>query len=67
MSKNPNRQMSRKINYTSLGLANGLVLGGFVGILVGNPIIFAGGGMVLGLAVGTALDKRNQQKNSFKE
>ena len=43
--------------FTSLGLGIGLVLGGLVGILIGNPIIFAGGGLVLGLAIGTALDR----------
>jgi uncharacterized membrane protein len=43
--------------FTALGLGIGLVLGGLVGLLVGNPIIFAGGGLVLGLAIGSALDK----------
>ena len=43
--------------YTAYGLAIGLVLGGLVGLLVGNLIIFAGGGLVLGLAIGSALDK----------
>lgn len=45
-----------KTAYSDYGLAIGLVLGGLVGLLVGNPIIFAGGGLVLGLAIGSALD-----------
>ena len=39
-------------------MALGLVLGGLVGILIDQMIIFAGGGMILGLAVGTALESR---------
>jgi hypothetical protein len=34
------------------------VLGGLFGILIDQMIIFAGGGMVLGLAIGLALEKR---------
>ena len=45
--------------YGAYGLAIGLVLGGLVGLLVGNPIIFAGGGLVLGLAFGSAMDKND--------
>lgn len=45
-----------RTSYVAYCLAIGLVLGGFVGLLVGNPIIFAGGGLVLGLAIGSALD-----------
>ena len=48
----------KKISYTALGMAIGLILGGLVGLLIDNMIIFAGGGMVLGLAIGTALDNR---------
>jgi len=43
-------------SFKALAIGLGLVLGGLVGLLVGNPIIFAGGGLVLGLAVGSALD-----------
>ena len=43
--------------YAAFGLAIGLVLGGLVGLLVGNPIIFAGGGLVIGLSIGCALDR----------
>ena len=46
----------RTISYKALGLALGLVFGGLVGLLIGNPIIFAGGGLVLGLAIGSAMD-----------
>lgn len=43
-------------SYKTVGLALGLVLGGLIGWLIGNPIIFAGGGLVLGLAIGSAVD-----------
>jgi hypothetical protein len=59
MSQN-NNGSSRNISYTALGMALGLVLGGLVGILIDNMVIFAGGGMVLGLAAGTALDNRTK-------
>ena len=55
-----NDTSQRKISYTALGMAVGLVFGGVVGLIIGNPIIFAGGGMVLGLAVGAALDNRGK-------
>lgn len=58
MSKNINRSSSRRMKFTGLGLAIGLVFGGLIGVLIDNPIIFAGGGMVLGLAIGAALDRR---------
>ena len=45
-----------EVSYKAIGLALGLVLGGLVGLLIGNPIIFAGGGLVVGLALGSALD-----------
>jgi len=54
MSNNNNSQA--KVSYKALGLALGLVFGGLIGLLIGNPIIFAGGGLVLGLALGSALD-----------
>lgn len=49
-------QPSTQKSYKGICIAVGLILGGLVGVVVGNPVIFAGGGMVLGLAVGTALD-----------
>ena len=53
-----NNPSSFKIKYTGIGMALGLVLGGLLGLIVGNMIIFAGGGLVLGMAVGAALDNR---------
>jgi hypothetical protein len=63
MSRNQNNQSAIKITYKTLGLALGLVLGGLVGIIIDNMIIFAGGGMVIGLAIGTALDQRSIKNN----
>lgn len=62
MSKNNNSQ--RKISFTALGLAIGLVLGGIVGLAIDNMIIFAGGGLVLDLAIGSALDSRRLEDGS---
>ena len=56
MSKNKNSE--KRISYTALGLAIGLTLGGIVGLVIDNTVIFAGGGLVLGLAIGSALDNR---------
>ena len=54
----------KKNSYTALGLAIGLVLGGIVGLALDNMIIFAGGGLVLGLAIGSALDSRRLEDDS---
>lgn len=52
--KNTNQRMK----FAGLGMAVGLVFGGLVGFLIGNPIVFAGRTMVLGAAIGTAIDNR---------
>jgi hypothetical protein len=52
------------VSYVALGLAVGLVLGGIVGLVIGNMILFAGGGLVLGLAIGYALDHRIRANNA---
>ena len=59
-----NNESQRKNSYTALGLAIGLVLGGIVGLAIDNMIIFAGGGLVLGLAIGSALDSRRLEDGS---
>jgi hypothetical protein len=41
-------------------MALGLVFGGFVGLILDNLVLFSGGGMVLGLALGTALERKRQ-------
>ncbi len=56
-----NDQSQFKISYTALGLAIGLIFGGIVGLIIDNMIIFAGGGMVLGLAIGAALDSHRKE------
>jgi len=62
MSKNKNS--GKRISYTALGLAVGLILGGIVGLIIDNMVIFAGGGLVLGLAIGSALDNRRLEDDS---
>ena len=55
-----NTNSPRKIKFTGVGAAIGLVLGGLVGYLTGNPMVFAGGAMVLGIAIGATLDQRSE-------
>jgi len=54
----------KRISYTALGMSIGLILGGIVGLVIDNMIIFAGGGLVLGLAIGSALDNRHLEDDS---
>jgi len=55
---NQNKESNRSMRISGVGAALGLVFGGLVGVLIDNPIIFAGGGMVLGVAIGAAFDRR---------
>ena len=55
---NQNKQSNRKMKFAGLGAAIGLIFGALVGLLIGNPIIFSGGGMVLGIAIGASFDQR---------
>jgi hypothetical protein len=64
MSIKNNNRTSFKISYTALGMAIGLIFGGIVGLIIDNMIIFAGGGLVLGLAIGTALDSRHKEDDT---
>ena len=61
MSQNINNQNTKSLSYKALGMAIGLIFGGIVGYFVDNMIIFAGGGLVLGLSIGAALDARRTQ------
>jgi len=58
MSEQVDSKISARITYPGVGMALGLILGALVGLAVDNMIIFAGGTMVLGLAIGLALEKR---------
>jgi uncharacterized membrane protein len=58
--RNQKNESNHRVRFTGLGAAIGLVFGGLVGLLIDNPVVFAGGGMVLGIAVGAGLDQRNQ-------
>lgn len=62
MSKNNESQ--RKISYLAIGLSIGLILGGTVGLVIDNLVIFTGGGLVLGLAIDSALDNRRLKDDS---
>jgi uncharacterized membrane protein len=58
MTAKDQQKPKRRLSYAGFGLSIGLVFGGLIGTLIGNPIIFSGGVMVLGFAIGTALDNR---------
>lgn len=58
MSANFEKKPSTSISYKGLCMGLGIIFGGLVGVFIGNPIIFAGGGLVLGFAIGSAIDNR---------
>lgn len=41
-------------------MALGLVFGGFAGLILDNLVLYSGGGMMVGLALGAALERRRQ-------
>ena len=53
-----NKKSSRSWTYTGVGMAIGLILGGLIGLTLDNIPVFAGGGMIVGFALGYALDNR---------
>ena len=58
MSKNHSYYSYGKMKFAGIGMAIGLVFGGLlVGVLVGNPFVFAGWAIVLSFAIGSALDR----------
>jgi len=59
-----NHNTQRKISYTALGLSIGLILGRIVGLIIDNMVIFAGGGLVLGLAIGSVLESHRLEDDS---
>jgi hypothetical protein len=60
MSEYDKSKSNDRAGYSRMGvfMALGLVFGGFLGLILDNLVLFSGGGMVLGLAIGTALEKR---------
>jgi hypothetical protein len=50
-----------RVSILGVGMALGLVFGGIFGLVVDNLVIFAGGGMILGLAMATAIESRRTQ------
>ena len=53
---------SFKLTYPGVGMGLGLVFGGVLGLLIDNLAFSAGGGMILGLAIGTAIESSRQRK-----
>ena len=58
MSTQNQSEKKARPNTMGISMALGLVLGGLFGIVAGQMIIFAGFGMVLGLSIGLALEKK---------
>ena len=59
MSQNPTPNR-RPLTYTAIGTSVGLLFGAILGLIADNLTLFAGGGLVLGFALGSALDARKQ-------
>jgi hypothetical protein len=57
-----NQANTFRLTYPGVGMGIGLLVGGLLGLLIDNLAFSAGGGMILGLAMGTALEKRRQNK-----
>jgi len=55
------KQLPKNVTHTGIGMGLGLLLGGLLGLLADNLVLFAGGGMIVGLAIGAAMDKRSQE------
>jgi hypothetical protein len=53
---------SFKVTYPGAGMGIGLVFGGVLGLLIDNLAFSAGGGMILGLAMGLALENRRRRE-----
>ena len=57
MSQEAENPSPKRVSYIGLCLAMGLIIGGGVGLALGN-VAFAGGGLVIGLAIGTIIERR---------
>ena len=51
-----NKSLPEGITRAGIGMGTGLVVGGILGLISGNLILFAGGGMILGLCIGLSSD-----------
>lgn len=58
MTEKMEKEGNARIGIMGVAMSLGLVLGGLVGLTLDNMIIFSGGGMIVGLAIGLALEKR---------
>jgi hypothetical protein len=68
MSRDSGKDGHRETSYLAVGISLGLVLGGAFGIIYGIltdnmafMTIAIGGGMVIGLSIGTALEARKKR------
>jgi len=69
MSRDSRKEGRRETSYLAVGMSVGLVLGGALGIVYGIltdnmafMTIAVGGGLVIGLSIGTALEARKKEK-----
>ncbi|MCB9420195.1 MAG: hypothetical protein H6667_10335 [Ardenticatenaceae bacterium] len=68
MDKDSKRSEPNQTNYMALGLSLGLLFGSAVGIVLGIAMdnmafmaIFTGGGLTLGVALGSGLEQLNRK------
>ena len=69
MSSESGNKERQEISYLGLGMSVGMVLGGLFGIVYGILLdnmafmtVWVGGGLVLGLSIGAALEARKKEK-----
>jgi len=57
------KQVIKKMTRPGLSMVVGLIFGGFLGLIGGDLIVFAGGGMILGLCIGLSTDHSSMRIN----
>ncbi|MFO8037618.1 MAG: hypothetical protein R6U57_13425 [Anaerolineales bacterium] len=62
MAVKDKKQKSSQWSLMGACIAGGLIVGGLVGLNTDNLVVFSGGGMILGLSLGYALEKRRQDQ-----
>ena len=62
MSNQDTSKKNTRVSVLGVGMSLGLLFGGLFGLVVDNLVLFAGGGMILGLAMATAIESRRTRE-----